>query len=79
MLKFIADLDLSIINRGDLPTFVIKSRKEVLHLTLVSEDLADRIDSLTPSVSVHRTIKFSLKGWMTKTVRFRNPRRSNWE
>lgn len=31
------------------------------------------------SFSDHRTIHFSLKGYVRKVVRFRNPRRTNWE
>lgn len=83
LLQFIADRDLSILNRGNVPTFVTRNREEVLDITLASEGLVDQIESwrvsLTPSFSDHRSIHFSLKGYEQKLIRFRNPRRTNWE
>lgn len=83
LLQFIAGADLEILNRGNVPTFVTKDRMEVLDITIASEGLANQIDSwrvsLTPNFSDHRTIKFRLRGWATEVVKFRNPRRTNWE
>ncbi len=83
LLQFIAQSNLNILNKGKVPTFVTRNRKEVLDITLASEDIADQIDSwrvsLEPSFSDHRSIHFSLKGYVPRMVTFRNPRRTNWE
>lgn len=58
LLQFIADSELYILNRGNVPTFVTKNRKEVLDVTLASESISNQIDSwkvsLEPSFSDHR-------------------------
>lgn len=83
LLQFIADAELDILNRGNVPTFVTKNRKEVLDVTLASESISNQIDSwkvsLEPSFSDHRCITFTLRGCAPRLVRFRNPRRTNWE
>lgn len=83
LLQFIADTELTILNRGRVPTFVTKNREEVLDVTLASSCIVDQISSwkvsLTPSFSDHRCIEFDLRGHVPKVVRYRDPRRTNWE
>ena len=55
----------------------------MLNITLASNNLVDQIDSWkvsqTPSFSDHRCIEFGLASYVPKVVRYRNPRRTNWE
>ena len=79
---FIISSNLEICNRGHEPTFVVKNRREVLDLTLVSmcitEEISDwRVDS-TPSLSDHRCIRFKIAKQNSTVKVSRNLRRADW-
>ncbi len=82
LLEFIIQSDLSILNRGNRPTFVNRQRSEVIDITLcsnmVENDVSDWHVSQTYSMSDHQTIIFSLFAEITSSVPFRNPKKTNW-
>lgn len=49
LLQFIADTELGILNRGNVPTFVTKNRKDVLDITLASDNISNQIESVSDS------------------------------
>ena len=83
LLEFIARSKLVTMNRGSKPTFVTSRRREVIDITLVNDNLAmDVLDwrvSDEESLSDHRFIRFKLEGDMGPPVRYRNPRKANWQ
>lgn len=83
LLQFIAGSDLGILNKGRVPTFVTKNRKEVLDITLASNGLIDQVQSWKVSedcsFSDHRYVRFVLSSNHSKVVKYRNPRKTNWD
>ena len=81
-LEFIIKYNLEIMNIGNTPTFVTAARKEVLDITITSQNLARYIQkwqvSAEPSLSDHRIITFELEGIEGKVSNNRNPRRTDW-
>ena len=65
ILEFIIKCYLEIMNIGNTPTFVTAARKEVLDITITSQNLARYIQkwqvSAEPSLSDHRFITFELE------------------
>ena len=81
-LEFIIKYNLEIMNIGNTPTFVTAARKEVLDITITSQNLARYIQkwqvSAEPSLSDHRIITFELESIEGKVSNNRNPRRTDW-
>ncbi|KAL7726321.1 hypothetical protein ACLKA6_010227 [Drosophila palustris] len=82
LLDYLLSTNLEIINRGNDPTFIIKDRKEVIDLTLVSHPLSNLITewkvSDEHSFSDHRYIEFVLNLKPPKPLQFTNLRKTNW-
>ncbi|XP_018405655.1 PREDICTED: uncharacterized protein LOC108782006 [Cyphomyrmex costatus] len=80
--KFIMDINLMILNRGTVPTFMDCRRQEVLDITICTEGVADLVRnwrvSGEPSGSDHRQIRYNLR-YMVNKEWGRNPRTTNWE
>ncbi|XP_024870394.1 uncharacterized protein LOC112453719 [Temnothorax curvispinosus] len=83
IMDFILTNNLTICNRGNIPTFVNKVREEVIDLTLTTGDegliVEDWRVSLKRSFSDHRRILFSINRAVPIRKPFRNPKRTNWE
>jgi hypothetical protein len=83
LLEFLANSNLNILNRGNKPTFVVCSRKEVIDLTLQTNRMVNLVSnghvSEEPSLSDHRHICFQIGNITVNQVTFRDPRRTNWE
>ena len=82
LLDYLLNTNLEIINRGNDPTFIIKDRKEVIDLTLVSHPLCDlTIDWRVlndHSFSDHRYIEFLLNLDHPNPIQFTNLRKTDW-
>jgi len=80
--EFLATTDLEILNRGNEPTFVTRSRNEVLDVTFSTRNFVDRIEgwhvSPEESLSDHKEIRFGIKLSAGSETLFRNPRNTNW-
>ena len=83
LVEYLATTDLEILNRGNEPTFVTSSRKEVLDVSFATRNFVDRICgwhvSPEESLSDHREIRFSISFSCGQEALFRNPRNTNWE
>lgn len=80
---FLLTNNLVVVNTGNVPTFVTKSRQEVLDITFCTEPIEDRIRNWhvekDVSMSDHRHIRFDFA--LTKIRQnesYRNPRATNW-
>ncbi len=82
MASFIVGTDMDLLNRGRSPTFVTKRRKEVLDITLVSQDFLRYVSgwhvSQEDSLSDHRHIRFLIDVDELPDVYRRNPRNTDW-
>jgi ribonuclease HI len=82
LLEFILAADLSVLNRGNRPTFVTRNREEVIDITICSAavelDVSGWNVSQEYSMSDHQTIQFSLTADDFSTKPFRNPKKTNW-
>jgi ribonuclease HI len=82
VLDFILINNLHILNKGCEPTFINAIRKEVLDITITSSGLLSYItdwrvlDEVT--LSDHRCIRFKIKSLPHVTIKYRNPRKTNW-
>ncbi|XP_029668326.1 uncharacterized protein LOC115238540 [Formica exsecta] len=83
LLEYLVATNLEILNRGNEPTFQNVLRREVLDLTLCSNNLVPEIVgwqvSSEPSLSDHRQIVFRLANVRTETIYRRNPKRTDWD
>ena len=83
LLHFINNSILNIGNRGNEPTFIGATSKNVLDLTLVSDNID--LDQLSwkvlekVSFSDHKYITFNVSFDKTSQKAFRNPEKTNWE
>ncbi|KAM8719035.1 hypothetical protein ACLKA7_011698 [Drosophila subpalustris] len=81
LLDYLLSTNLEIINRGNDPTFIIKDRKEVIDMTLVSHPLSNFTEwkvSDEHSFSDHRYNEFVLNLKPPKPLQFTNLRKTNW-
>lgn len=82
LFNFITAQNLVIMNKGNIPTFVTKTRKEVLDITLCTNKVSSLIQnwhvSEEPSCSDHRQIVFDIHAPLIKQT-YRNPRETNWQ
>lgn len=80
--EFLACTNLEILNIGTEPTFVTRSRSEVLDVTFSSIDIVDRIlnwhVSPEETLSDHKEIVFDIAVPFGSEALFRNPRNTNW-
>lgn len=81
-LEFILKSNLVISNSGSVPTFITKSRKEVLDMTFFSKGAEAVITNWRVpdkhSFSAHRYIQFDLNGVPSMLSLFRNHRNADW-
>ena len=82
LLMYYASVNLYFCNVGNKPTFRIKTREEVLDLTLINRNVWNCIRdwhfSDVPSFSDHMYIKFRVQSGTKKTKMVRNIRRISW-
>lgn len=82
LMEFLATTNLEVINHGNEPTFVTKSRKEVLDVTFASAQFLDRIANwhVSPeeTASDHREINFDILIKKEAFRPFKNPRKTDW-
>lgn len=82
LLGFIASNNLEIMNKGTEPTFVNKIIKQVLDITLVSQEIQTRVHNwhVSPEITLsdHREINFILDYNTEPDSLFRNPRKTDW-
>lgn len=83
LLEFILSTDLMLLNIGNKPTFVNKLRKEVLDITLCTQDLFSQIFDWHVSsyilLSDHKCIAFKMNLDPLPPLLFRNPGTTNWK
>jgi hypothetical protein len=76
-MEFLLSLNLNILNHGTEPTFVVRSRKEIINLRLGTNKIADLVSnwhvSDEPFLSDYRCICFQIGN-----ITFRVPRNTNW-
>lgn len=81
--EYISANNIDLCNKGNQPTFITKTRREVLDLTLCSPFISPRVRkwqvSDEESLSDHRQIEFEYDAGEIITVSYRNPRKTNWE
>jgi hypothetical protein len=82
-MEYLVNINLSILNKGNKPTFVISNRKKVIDLTLGTDKIEDLVinwhvsDEI--SLSDHRYIVFQVGDLEVTRLTYRNPKRINWE
>ena len=82
LLEYLASTDLAWCNKGHKPTFITRSRREVLDITLASSgvfsDIKDWKVSDNPSLSDHAMITFHFTIAKPAEQWYRNVRKTNW-
>lgn len=83
-LNFILSSNLSIANRGNVPTYIGPTSENVLDITLYTETETCILDNWQvlkkPSLSDHRYISFEISFKTNKTPKpYRNPAKTNWD
>ncbi|XP_062715533.1 uncharacterized protein LOC134291599 [Aedes albopictus] len=83
LMEYLSSTDLALLNIGNRPTFMVSAREEVLDITLcssrISHELTNWHVSDEESLSDHRYIFFEHLNVTSQTLRFRNPRSTNWD
>ena len=84
LLDFISTTNLTILNVGTTPTFVTKTRSEVIDVTLASPGMSRLVSgwhvSNTPSFADHRWLCYGIRGARTEKISVRNPRKEeDWK
>ncbi|PNF13587.1 hypothetical protein B7P43_G18191 [Cryptotermes secundus] len=85
LMEFLVSWNLNILNHGNEPTFVVCNRKEVIDLTLGTNNIENLVSnwhiSGEPSLSDHRYIQvcFEISNITVDQTTYRNPKRTNWE
>jgi hypothetical protein len=83
LMVYLVSSNLYILNCGNEPTFVVNNRKEVIDLTLGTNEIANLVCnwhvSDETSLSDHRYICFELGNISINQVTYRNTSRTNWE
>jgi hypothetical protein len=81
--EYLVSTNLSILNKGNEPTFVTSNRKEVIDLTLGTDKIGDLVTnwhiSDEISLSDHRYIEFQVGDLEVTRLTYRNPKGTNWE
>lgn len=84
LLEYLSTTNLLLLNKGNTPTFVTRTREEVLDITLATPIISAEITrwrvSDIPSLSDHRWISMVIQRVIKPPHRrIRNPRKTNWE
>ena len=83
LLEYLVSKKLSILNLGNEPTFVTTTRREVIDITLGTNNIEDLVEdwhvSNEPSMSDHRHISFKIRAGLKERYSYRNPRKTDWE
>jgi hypothetical protein len=81
--EYLVSLNLNILNQGNELTFVVHSRKEVIDLTLNTNETGNLVSNLhvpdQPSLLDHMYICFQTGNIATTTVTSRDPKRTHLE
>jgi hypothetical protein len=76
-------MNLGILNKGNRPTSVISTRREVIDLTLGTNKIGDLVTNWRVSdqisLSDHRYIVFQVGDLEVTRLTYRNPKGTNWE
>lgn len=80
LLEFLLGTTLEVVNRGHKPTFVTKARKEVLDITLMSDELIHLLDrwEVLDDESFYRFVSFAIRLGPPEPIFYRNIRKTNW-
>ena len=82
-MECLVSLNLNILNYGNEPTFVVCNRKEVIDLTLGTNNIGNLVSNChvsdEPSLLDHRYIRFQIGNITIQQVTFKNPRSTNCE
>jgi hypothetical protein len=82
-MEYLVSRNLNIFNKGNEPTFVISNRKEVIDLTLGTDEIGDVVTNWHVSdeipLSDHRYIVFQVGDLEVTRLTYRNPKRTNRE
>lgn len=80
--EYLSSTNLHILNKGNVPTFVNRIRREVLDITLASHVVARQTKNwrVDPEItySDHKWITFEIQSDIEPPTKFRNPRKTNW-
>ena len=83
LLEYLVTTNLSVLNRGTKPTFVVSNRQEVIDITLVTSSIESLMTgwrvSDEESLSDHRYIQFQVKADRPVLPSWRNPRATRWD
>jgi hypothetical protein len=83
LMEYLVGSNLNILNRGNEPTFVVRNRKEVIDLTLGTNNIEERVTnwhvSDDPSLSDHRYICFQIGNITKNYLTYRNPKKTKLE
>ena len=83
LFNYLIGSKLLLCNKGSMPTFITRNRQEVLDITLVSEELVDKITHWRVleehSFSDHRYIECIIEENVVREEKFRNHRKTNWQ
>lgn len=83
LFEFLSGTNLEILNRGHAPTYVFVNRRQVLDITLATNDIAQDVHnwrvSEEVSLSDHRQIRFHIQTDVPEPIYYRNPRTTNWD
>ena len=81
LMEYLVSTNLNILNKGNVPTFVISNTMEVIDLTLGTDKIGDLVTnwhvSYEISLSVHRYIVFQVGDLEITRLTYRNPKRTN--
>lgn len=82
LLEFINSSRLTVLNKGNTPTFANNIREEVIDVTLCTELLSEKIVnwhvSDEPSLSDHKQIRFEVLTHALIVQKYRNPKTTDW-
>ena len=82
LFNFIVNNKLTVVNRGNIPTFIVTNRREVLDVTLISDRFSNLIRnwsvSMDCSFSDHMYIDFEISFEVGSSDSFMNRRKTNW-
>jgi ribonuclease HI len=83
LLDYLVSTNMMLVNRGNEPTFVTRSRREVLDITLVDADHLDRLESwavvVEDSCSDHKMIQFVISDVEKPLPIYRRvPKNTDW-
>jgi hypothetical protein len=82
-LEYLVSTNLTILNKGNEPTFAVSNRQDVTDLTLGTDKIGDLVSNCQVSDDTslldHRNILFKAGDLEISSITYRNPKRTNWE